>query len=268
MIFPILTSKIFDLYRTPPTLYSILESIVNYGKDDKTKIKDLALEGRKTIFNFTYPLSDKVKKEDFECMILNNFLMRRIGFETVTAFQIRLNVKLNEIMPLYNKMFDMLDGWNIFEDGETITRDVKDNRTIDVSATDTNKTTSNGTVENEMNTSSETSGNNTSDKRASDTPQDEIEDVKSGAYVSDYSYIQDNNKSNDKSENKGTSTSNNITDTNGTNTSNTQNNGTLTETTKRTQADKLRLYTEFIEKRKNIYTMIFKDLDCLFYQLV
>ena len=30
----------------PPTLYSILESIVNYGKDDKTKIKDLAKVGR------------------------------------------------------------------------------------------------------------------------------------------------------------------------------------------------------------------------------
>ena len=78
----------------PPTLYSILESIVNYGTDDKTKIKDLAKSGRETIFNFTYPLSNKVTKEDFECMILNHFIMRRIGFETVTAFRIQLNVKL------------------------------------------------------------------------------------------------------------------------------------------------------------------------------
>ena len=36
----------------PPTLYSIMQSIVNYGKQDKTKIKDLAEESRTTIFNF------------------------------------------------------------------------------------------------------------------------------------------------------------------------------------------------------------------------
>ena len=38
----------------PPTIYSILESIVNYGTDDKQKIRDLAKYGRSTIFNFEY----------------------------------------------------------------------------------------------------------------------------------------------------------------------------------------------------------------------
>ena len=106
----------------PPTVYSILESIVNYGKEDKTKIKDLAKVGRFKIFDFDYPLSDKISKEDFEIMILNHYLQRRIGFDTVTAFKIQLDVKLNEIMPLYNKMFDSIDGWNIFNDGEKISR--------------------------------------------------------------------------------------------------------------------------------------------------
>lgn len=101
----------------PPTLYSLLESIVNYGKDDKQKIKDLAKYGRSTIFDFDYPLSNYINKEKFETMILNHFLMRRIGFETFTAFQIQLNVKLNEIMPVYNKMFDSLENWDLFSDG-------------------------------------------------------------------------------------------------------------------------------------------------------
>lgn len=92
----------------PPTLYSLLQSIVNYGKDEQTKIKDLAKVGRTTIFDFDYPLSDKITKEDFECMILNHFLMRRIGFETLTAFKIQLNVKMNSIMPMYNKLIDLL----------------------------------------------------------------------------------------------------------------------------------------------------------------
>ena len=101
----------------PPTIYTILESIVNYGKDEKTKIKDLAKEGRTTIFDFDYPLTNKISKQDFECMILNHFLMRRIGFETVTAFKIQLNVKINEIMPVYNKMFDAISNWDIFKIG-------------------------------------------------------------------------------------------------------------------------------------------------------
>ena len=80
----------------PPTIYSILNSIVNGDKDeeDYTKIKDLADEGRSTIFNFNYPLSAHITKKDFECMILNHYMMRRIGFETVTAFRLQLNVKL------------------------------------------------------------------------------------------------------------------------------------------------------------------------------
>ena len=31
-------------------------------------------------------------------------------------------VKLNEIMPVYNKLFDALDGWTLFTDGEEYSR--------------------------------------------------------------------------------------------------------------------------------------------------
>ena len=114
----------------PPTIYAILETIVNPDVDlndpaPDVKIKDLAEKGRSTIFNFDYPLSSKVDKGKFECMILNHFLQRRIGFETVTAFRIQLDVKLNEIMPFYNKMFDALENWDIF-DGERMERTGKD----------------------------------------------------------------------------------------------------------------------------------------------
>ncbi len=55
-------------------------------------------------------------------MILNKFLTRRIGFDTVTAFKIQLNVKMNEIMPKFNKLFNSLENWDIFNDGEIIER--------------------------------------------------------------------------------------------------------------------------------------------------
>ena len=62
----------------PPTLYSVLNSIVNGDKDEDeyTKIKDLAKEGRSTIFNFDYPLTNNITKEKFETMILNHFLIQ------------------------------------------------------------------------------------------------------------------------------------------------------------------------------------------------
>ena len=43
-------------------------------------------------------------------------MMRRIGQETFTAFQIQLNAKLNEIMPYYNMMIDSIDGLDIIKE--------------------------------------------------------------------------------------------------------------------------------------------------------
>lgn len=111
---PLFYPKLPADYNLPPTLFSLLNSIVNYDKeeDEQVKIKNLAKEGREEIFDFEYPLTEHITKEEFETMILNNYLMRRIGYDTLTAFKIALNVKLNSIMPLYNKMFDSLEDWN------------------------------------------------------------------------------------------------------------------------------------------------------------
>lgn len=232
-MFPMFPFIIFppapDDYNLPPTLYSIMNSIVNYDKeeDKQTKIKDLANAARSEIFDFNYTLTNKISKEDFECMILNHFIMRRIGYDTVTAFKIALNVKLNEIMPIYNKMFEMLDGWDLFKDGEKVTRNT----------TDTGNNSLNNT----------TTSNNTSDRRYSDAPQDRLEDVRDGSYVSDYNYDTDN----------GTVTSNS-----------TGNDSRITnEEITRTPSDKIKIYKEFMESKTSIYTMIFKDLDVLFYGL-
>ena len=237
----------------PPTLYSILEMIVNPNVNlnepaPDVKIKDLAEEGRKTIFDFDYPISNNVPRETLETMILNHFLMRRIGFETVTAFKIQLNVKMNEIMPLYNKMFDALENWNIFEDGEKTTRTGSDN-TITKSTNKTNNTLKN---------SSTTSTSDTSDRRASDTPQNQLQNVREGSYVTNYNYDTSNSNGSDTSNSEGNSTAEN----------NGSDNKNYYETINRTPADKIAIWKEFQENMQSIYSMIFKDLDCLFYQLV
>lgn len=255
MIFPYVDNNYFLPFpfipancEKPPTVYTILESIVNYGKDDKTKIKNLAKEGRTTIFDFDYPLSSNINKEDFESMILNHFLMRRIGFETVTAFRIQLNVKLNEIMPLYNKMFDALENWNIFNDGETTKRYGTDNRTIEAT----------GETENTLENESTTNSSEISDRRNSELPQDQLELLRDGSYVSNYNYDQNNAESKDNSTSNGKSNSKN----------NTKDDNIYQETIEKSPNDKIAIYKEFQENLKSIYGMIFKDLECLFYQVI
>lgn len=241
---PLFFPTIPKMYDLPPTIYSLLESIVNYGKDNKTKISDLAKYGRSTFFDFDYPLTNNISKEDFECMILNNFLMRRIGFDTLTAFKIKLNVKLNSIMPKYNKMFDSLENWNLFNDGETTSEIGNDARA-------TSNTTSNS-----LTNSSATHNESISDRRNSELPQDELENLRNGSYVGNYNYDTDTSNSTDNSTSSGSSTSNG--------TDNNQYSKTIT----RTPSDKIALYKEFQENIQSIYNMIFKDLDSLFYQLV
>jgi hypothetical protein len=248
MLFPWIYPTLPCDYDIPPTIYALLNSYVNFGKEDKTKIKNLAKEGRLAIFDFDYPLTDKITKEDFETLILNHYIQRRIGYQTVTAFKIALCSKLNEIMPIYNKLFDALDGWNLFLDGEKVTRE-----TIDEGSNTSNENSTNTMTNNVTN-----SGSNISDRKYSKMPQNELTDIQNGSHLTDYNYDTDTTESSSESEGNGTSQ----TQTSGANKNQTN------ETITRTPADKLSIYKNFIENRASIYTMIFKELDDLFYGLI
>lgn len=232
MIFPCWMPWLPSDYDIPPTIYALLNSYVNYDADEKTKIANLASAGRECIFDFNYPLTSNINKEDFEILILNHYMMRRIGFDTLTAFKLALNAKLNEIMPIYNKLFDALDGWNLFTDGEVTTRVTNDNGT--------NSLINNVTTEN----------SGTSDRRYSRMPQNEISNIKDGNYMTDYNF----DETNDSGSSQSTSNGTNINETH--------------ETITRTPKDKLSIYKEFIKNRTSIYTMLFDELDDLFYGLL
>ena len=189
----------------PPTLYAILNSIANYDSETKTKIRNLASATHDKIFDFDYELSNKIDKDQFEIDILNHFMMRRIGFETVTAFQLYLENKLHEILPYFNLMFDSLTDFDLFNGGETITRSVATH----------------------VGSSAET--------RTSDLPQNKLSDITAGTYVS----------------------------TQGTNTGTSD--GTTNETTSRSPVDKMDIYKKYLETKQSVMSMIYKELDILFY---
>lgn len=181
-------------------------------------------------------------------MILNHFIGRRIGFDTVTAFRIQLDVKLNEIMPIYNKMFNALENWDIFNDGETTVRTGTDNRT------QTSKNNTSNSLTNESTTQTE----DVSDRRNSELPQNEIENVQNASYLTNYSYDTNTNSGQDSSTSQGTSEA----------TNESEDTNKYNETITRSPADKIAILKEMQENIKAVYTMIFKDLDCLFYQLL
>ena len=204
----------------PPTLYAIMNSIANYDSEQKTKIRDLADATHKKIFDFDYDLSSALNKDDFEKDILNHFIMRRIGFDTFTAFQLFLENKLKEILPYYNLMFDSFKNYNLFNGGEVITRETVDNRTTD------------------------SSGTSTSESRYSEYPLNQLDDITDGSYVSNQTAIKSDVSNNTKDDNV---TNENIT---------------------RTPIDKMSIYKSYLETKRSVMSMIYKELEILFYGLV
>lgn len=238
--------RIPNINNNPPTLYSILNSMANYDKEEKTKIKDLALATHSDVFDFTYPLSEKVDKTEFETLFLNRFLTRRIGFETFTDFQINLNVKLNMIMPKYNILFDSLIDWNILNDKEITERNGNDKTKFD------SENNTNNTIKSESIT------NTTSDRRFSELPQNQISEIQNGNYMTQYNL--DKNSSNDFSSNIGNSNSN----------LKNEENKDYTETISKTMtpSEKYTIYNEMQKNLINIYEMIFSELSDLFYSII
>lgn len=238
MIFPWINYlevyKELSMNNEPPTLYSLMQSIVNFNREpnDQVKIKDLAQYSRETIFDFDYPISDSFGKEAFEIMFLNHYMFRRINYDTLRSFQLHLMVKLNDIMPKYNKM---IEGFNkIAFDGtvEVHTRNLTDNK----AGTST--------------TSSQATDNSTNDNRYSDTPQGDLEAVQDGTYLTDYTYNSVNATNNSNSSSSNTSNTN------------------VSEEITIKKGDSIDEYKKYLDLLNNIYSMIFKECDSLFYGII
>lgn len=234
--------KALDLNNEPPTLYSFMESIVNYDKEDedRTKIRDLAKESRTRIFDFDYPCSENFDKAKFEELFLKHYMFRRINYDTFTSFKLHLEVKLNDIMPKYNKMIDEFVKVNFDGDVETHLR----------TQSTTNVSNSTGSTSGE----STSTGNSSLDSRNSDTPQNRIQDIKSGEYVTDYTF--------NETETSDTSTSESSMSSNSSDQGNVEENITIK------RSDSIDEYKKYLEINSTIYSMIFKDCDSLFYGII
>lgn len=89
------------------------------------------IENNVDIFDFDYPIFNESYRPTFQEHFIKHFYYDEIGQETVARFKDRLNIKLNLIMPYWNKVFladnleqRILDNYDVTE---TYTRTTENN---------------------------------------------------------------------------------------------------------------------------------------------
>ena len=155
------------------------------------------------VFDFNFPIFDESYRSVLETKILRHYYTREIGLETVGLWKLKLNTKLNEIMPFYNQLYKSeLIEFNPLYDVEltrerkiqgTGTKDTENGESregeshANTSQTSTNDVTENGVDKGTVTGTADgtqnqnTSGNGTN--MYSDTPQGAITDLQAGKYL-------------------------------------------------------------------------------------
>lgn len=203
----------------------ICEHYAGYDESqDYMKIGDVISKARSKVFDFDYPLFDEAYRSVLETKILKHFYLREIGTETVALWKHFLDMRLNEIMPYYNKLYESeLIEFNPLYDVD-LTKDynkdskgtgtVNDNRSVDESVNvtrnldgtiddtgtvkDTGSVEIDGTVE-ERGTDTNAKTGHDDDVRKntrwdvySDTPQGGLVNVENDEYLTNARKIIDN----------------------------------------------------------------------------
>lgn len=165
----------------------ICEQLSGYVQSVDYSDVDLVLRSAEPkIFDFNYPIFDENYRHVLNTKILKHYYINEIGLETYALWKLRLNTKMNEIMPYYNQLYKSeLYTFNPLYDTD-ITRQHK----VDRSQDSTTKTTDTSTTE-------QTNGNVHADAY-SDTPQGGITGVENLNYLTNYRKITDDNILNNK----------------------------------------------------------------------
>lgn len=86
--------------RTICEIYAGLDSSAG-----NASVNDVIRKSYPKVFDFDYPIFDPEYKAVLEPKILRHFYSREIAMETVGLWKLRLENKLNEIMPYYNQLY-------------------------------------------------------------------------------------------------------------------------------------------------------------------
>lgn len=120
------------------------------------------------VFDFDFPIFDEEYRSVLETKILKHYYTQEIGLETVGLWKLKLDTKLNEIMPYYNQMYKstLLEFNPLYDVDITRKREGRNDGT----RTDTGDSTTQGT--------------GTVKDRFSDTPQGALTGLENNEYMS------------------------------------------------------------------------------------
>lgn len=189
---------------------------VNAGLTESTggnDVEQVIAKSRAKIFDFNYPIYDESYRSILETKILKHFYTREIGLETVGLWKLKLNTKMNEIMPYYNQLYKSallefnplwtddyqtlhnrkIDGINENNQFSTSSENSSEHNlgTITNDETALNSTKDNETISQNKSTNEDsvtvdtakTNTDNTSRDKYADTPQGALTDLEADKYL-------------------------------------------------------------------------------------
>lgn len=268
---------------------------------DYMKVEDIVKKALPVVFDFSFPIFDENYRNVLETKILKHFYTREIGLETVGLWKLKLDTKLNEIMPYFNQLYkSQLYAFNPFYDVDLTRKHridgsgTKDTDTATNTQTEHNITvdeSGNSTVTGTGSSNSESANTRANTKtdafseRYSDTPQGALTDLRADKYLTNATLRDDNvndntnesgtdktstNTNAENTENKSTETTgNNRTNVNGNVSSTLTNTEDYLETVqgKNGGSSYSKLLMEYRETFLNIDMMVMNELEDLFMQL-
>lgn len=255
----------------------------------QTKIKDVIAKAIPNIFDFDFPIFDESYRNVLETKILKHYYTREIGLETYGLWKLKLDTKLNEIMPFYNQLYKsaLLEFNPLYEVDYTKTgnrdssgtRDNTENSSENYDET-TNTNNSYEDSENHNEQGTLTKGTTqTTTNYYSDTPQGAITNVIDGTYLTNATYNVVGNTGSDSSDSSGSSdtdgSSNGKQDRDGNRSGSKTSKGNLTDTESYLESVRGKtsgksyssLLTEYRETFINIDMMVIEELSDLFFGL-
>lgn len=141
------------------------------------------------VFDFTFPIFDENYRSVLETKILRHYYTREIGMETVGLWKLKLNTKMNEIMPYYNQLYKSeLYEFNPFYDVDLTTSGNKkgnENSENEKKSTLTSGTT--GEIHIDGNTVSDVTGSSVGNQKSSDSQSKTGTDVDTISSTEKYS---------------------------------------------------------------------------------
>lgn len=182
-----------------------------------SKIKDVIAKAIPKIFDFDFPIFDENYRNVLETKILKHYYTREIGLETYGLWKLKLDTKLNEIMPFYNQLYKsaLLEFNPLYEVDYSKTGNRDSSGTRD--NTENNSESYDESVDtNESHDESTTNSNDgtltkgtttTTTNYFSDTPQGAISNVIDGTYLTNATYNVTGNTGSDTTSNTGSADS-------------------------------------------------------------